>query len=85
MTALYLCWTQRNRRFQSHSIGLRNGLRIIHILTFRRYVDDFVFMESLPLQLFERNGSMLAKSKVISFGCMGLGCQNNLSKTFTVG
>lgn len=51
MTALCLCWNQRNRRFQSHSIGLRNGLRIIHILTFRRYVDDFVFMASLPLRI----------------------------------
>ena len=30
-------------------------------------------------------GSVLTKSKVISFGCVRLGCQDNITKTFTVG
>ena len=30
-------------------------------------------------------GSVLTKSKVIGFGCMSLGCQDNITKTFTVG
>ena len=30
-------------------------------------------------------GSVLTKSKVIGFGCMSLSCQDNITKTFTVG
>ena len=30
-------------------------------------------------------GSGLTKSKVIGFGCMSLGCQDNITKTFAVG
>ena len=30
-------------------------------------------------------GSVLTKSKMIGFGCMSLGCQDNITKTFTVG
>ena len=29
--------------------------------------------------------SVLTKSKVIGFGCVSLGCQDNITKTFTVG
>ena len=28
---------------------------------------------------------VLSKSKMIVFGCMSLGCQDNITKTFTVG
>ena len=30
-------------------------------------------------------GSVFTKSKVIGFGCVSLGCQDNIMKTFTVG
>ena len=30
-------------------------------------------------------GSVFTKSKVIGFGCMSLSCQDNITKTFTVG
>ena len=30
-------------------------------------------------------GSMFTKSKVIGFGCVSLGCQDNITKDFTVG
>lgn len=30
-------------------------------------------------------GSVLTKSKVIGFGCVSLGCRDNITKTFTVG
>ena len=29
-------------------------------------------------------GSVLTKSKVIGFGCMSLGCHDNITKTFTI-